>query len=93
MKTLQPRHSKEEFARRGTELYDKVVRPRIGPDDQGKFVAIDIETGEFEIDEDDFTAGRRLRNRVPDAQTWIHCVGAQAAYFIGSATERASDFN
>jgi len=90
MTILKPRYSKEEFARRGTELYEQVVRPTVGPDDQGKFVAIDIESGEFEIDEDDYTAGRRLRDRMPESQTWIHCIGADSAYFIGSASARVN---
>ena len=41
------------------------------PDDDGRFVLIDIETGEYEVDEDEMAASDRLLARVPDAQVWI----------------------
>jgi hypothetical protein len=83
MAVRQPRYSKEEFARRGNEIYERDIRPQVEADNQGKFVAPDIETGEWEMDVDDFTATERLLNRVPDAQIWLMRVGHRAAYRIG----------
>jgi hypothetical protein len=79
----QPRYSREEFARRGQEIYDRVVRPSLRPDDDGKFVAIDIETGNYAIDRDDYTATHQLSSRVPDAQIWLMRVGEPTAYRLG----------
>ena len=45
MPVPKPRYSKEEFARLGDEIYDQEISPRVGPDDEGKFVVIDVETG------------------------------------------------
>jgi hypothetical protein len=67
MAALKPRYSKEEFARRGQETYDRDIRPHLKADDEGKFVAIDIETGTYAIDKDDYTATERLLARNPDA--------------------------
>ncbi len=83
MPALQPRYSKEEFARRGQEIYDRDVRPHVKAEDEGKFAAIDIETGAYEMDEDDYTATERLLTRNPDAQIWLLRVGHRAAYRIG----------
>jgi hypothetical protein len=83
MATRQPRYSKEEFARRGQEIYDRVIRPALRPEDDGKFVAIDIETGDYEMDQDDRTAVERLLRRRSDAQTWLERVGEPAAYRLG----------
>jgi len=83
LKPLTPRHSKEEFARRGQDIYEREIRPRLQPADQGKFAAIDIESGEYEIDQDDFIATERLLSRVPDAQMWLERIGEPAAYRIG----------
>jgi len=47
MKT-QPRYSKEEFARRGDEIYERELRTILEKGNEGKFVAIDIETGAYE---------------------------------------------
>jgi len=70
-----PRYSKEEFRLRGTAIYERDIRPHLKRADKGKFVAIDIETGEYEIDKDEMAACRRLRARIPDSQTWLVRVG------------------
>jgi len=71
MATQQPRYSKEEFARRGNELYERQIRPQVQDGNEGKVVAIDIETGMFEVAEDTLTASHRLLARCPEAQTWF----------------------
>jgi hypothetical protein len=71
-----PRYSKEEFAQRGDEIYNRDIRPLVeNTQNKGKFVAIDIETGLREMDADEILAGDRLVPRVPDAQTWMIRVG------------------
>ena len=83
MRATIPRYSKEEFARRGQEIYERTIRPQVEAGNEGKFVAIDIETGAYEIDTDDYTATERLLAREPDAQIWLLRVGHPAAYRIG----------
>jgi hypothetical protein len=41
----------EELAQRGQELYESCIRSKIEVGNDGKIVAIDIELGEFEVDE------------------------------------------
>jgi hypothetical protein len=79
-----PRYTPDEFARLGQEAYDSRVRPALRPEDDGKYVAIDVESGDFEIDADDFAATDRLLARRPTAQTWLMRVGEPAAYRIGA---------
>ena len=83
MHSLRPRYDKAEFARRGRELFDREVTPRVEPADDGAFVAIDIETGFFEIDRDDRAATDRLLARVPDAQIWLARIGHRATNRLG----------
>ena len=59
------RYSKEEFARRGDAIYEQEIRPQLKAGDDGKFAAIDIESGEFAIDADEMKAGNKLRKRIP----------------------------
>ena len=75
MPIRQRRYPKEEFARRGNEFYELHIRPQVEADNQGKYVAIDIETGAWEMDASERAAGDRLRLRVPDAQTWMMRIG------------------
>ncbi len=79
---LQPRYTTEEFSRRGESLYEKKVEPRVKPEDHGKFAAIDIETGAFVLDADDYTATERLLEQSPDAQIWLARVGETTTYRI-----------
>lgn len=82
MKT-QPRYSKEEFARRGDEIYERVLHPALERENEGRFVAIDIETGAYEIDADELGASDRLLARVPDAQIWLRRIGSRYAHRFG----------
>ncbi len=84
MTTREARHSPEEFARRGQEVYERQVRSALRPGDDGKFVAVDIETGSYEMDRDDYAATERLLARCPGAQIWLTQVGQQAAYRLGA---------
>jgi len=83
MAANKPRYSKEEFARRGDAIYERDVEPRLKPEDDGKFVAIDIETGAYEIADDEVTACDQLTARVPDPQTWLVRVGSRYLYRFG----------
>jgi hypothetical protein len=65
------RYSKEEFARRGDALVEAKVRPNLTPADEDRFVAIDIETGEYDLDKNETRAVVRLRKRLPDPQIWL----------------------
>ena len=65
------RYGKEEFARRGDALVESEVRPNLTAADADKFVAIDIETGEYELDKNEMKAVGRLRKRLPDPQIWL----------------------
>jgi hypothetical protein len=65
------RYDKEEFARRGDALVEAKVRPHLTAADKDKFVALDIETGEYELDKNEMKAVERLRKRVADPQIWL----------------------
>lgn len=78
------RHSKEEFARRGDAIYERDIRPQLRPEDQRKFVAIDIETAAYEIADEELAACDRLRARIPDAQIWMVRVGSRVVRSFGA---------
>lgn len=79
----QPRLSKEEHARLGTTIYEQQVRPQVEAGNQGKIVAIDVETGAFEVAEDTLTASQRLLVRYPDAQIWCVRIGHRGVHRFG----------
>lgn len=83
MSPTGPRYSKEEFARRGDEIYDRELGPELERTSRGKFVAIDIETGQFEVDASEMAATDRLLARLPDAQIWFRRIGSRFARRFG----------
>jgi hypothetical protein len=88
MPVRQPRYNKEEFTRRGNEIYESQVRPQVEEGNQGKIVAIDIETGAFELGDDLLTASKHLSARMPDAQTWFVRIGHSAVDHFGARSLR-----
>ena len=89
MAIRQPRYSKEEV---GADAETKSTSRRSGrrsePQDHGKYVAIDIETRQWEMDADEMAAGDRLRSRIPDAQIWMTRVGFGYTRRFGGASLR-----
>lgn len=60
---------KSELAERGNEIFERVVRPEVDVDEEArKFVVIDVETEDFEIDSNARAAFDRLLERQPDAR-------------------------
>jgi plasmid stability protein len=79
MTARQPRYSKEEFARRGEAIYESEIRSQVEADNDQKIVAIDIETGAFEVADEPRIAVERLYDRYPDAQPWMRRIGKDSA--------------
>lgn len=83
MTVRQRRYSKEELAQRGQELYETQVRQKVETGNVGKIVAIDIETGNYEVADNVLPATRRLFARNPKAQPWVIRIGHRTVYHFG----------
>lgn len=84
MAVRQRRYTKEELARRGQELYESRIRQQVEAGNEGKIVAIDIETGAFEVADNVLPATNRLFEQYPDAQPWVIRIGHRAVYHFGA---------
>ncbi|MBE9077067.1 hypothetical protein IQ241_07115 [Romeria aff. gracilis LEGE 07310] len=84
MSVRQRRYSKEEMYRRGQDLYESGIRAQVEAGNEGRIVAIDIETGAFEVDNTVIPATDRLFERYPEAQPWVIRIGHRAVYHFGS---------
>jgi hypothetical protein len=90
MTVRQPLYSKEEFTRRGNEIYESQVRQQIEDSNFGKIVAIDIETGAFEVADELLVASKQLLARLPNAQTWFVRIGHSAVDHFGARSLRTT---
>ena len=75
--------SGDEVVKRGQALYDTQIRPKVEAGNEGKFLVINVETGEYEMDADDVAAAQRARTRFPDAPLFSMRVGYPGAYRLG----------
>jgi hypothetical protein len=84
MTARQPHYSKEEHARRGIEIYENQVRPQVEAGNHGKIVAIDVDSGAFEMAENTIAAADSLLALYPDAQIWFVRIGHRGVHRFGS---------
>jgi hypothetical protein len=65
------------------------VRPGLGPEHEGKFVVIDVQSGDYEVSDDDDVAFGRAEERHPEAVFFVLLVGPDGAprpaYRIGGS--------
>jgi hypothetical protein len=81
-----PRFAKEEIARRGQEIYDQTLRPCLEtPENFGKILVVDIETGEYEIDVpgNEITLAHRVLAKHPGAALFGIRIGYSSKGQIG----------
>ena len=78
-----PRYTKEEIARRGQELYEREIRAKVEEGNKGKVVIVDIETGDYEIDDDQLSAAHRACAKHPGAVLYGTRIGYPALAKIG----------
>ncbi len=80
----RPDYTSEVVAIRGKEIYQQQIREKVETEHKGKFLSVDIETGDYEIDTDDLSPTMRLLAKRPDAVIFSLRIGFQAAHRIGS---------
>ncbi len=79
----------DEIVPRGEEIYEREIRPKLGSEHEGKFIVVDVESGDYEVSDDENEADGRLEKRRPGALTFILRVGrdgaSRPAYRIGAS--------
>ena len=84
-----PRLSGEEISHLAKKIYANNLRAKIENEENiGKMVIIDVETGDYEIDQFGLGASERLYAKHPDAALFGICIGYKTAAAIGGVMER-----
>jgi hypothetical protein len=84
-----PNYSGEEVESRGEEIYERQRRKIVEPGNHGRFIVIDIQSGDFEVDEIDLEATKRALAKHPDAVLYGLRIGFPTAYTLGGHTTMA----
>lgn len=69
------------IASRGEEIYQQ-FREKVEREHKGKFLTIDIETGDYEIDPNEVVSSTRLLDKRPDAVIYCLRIEFPAAHRI-----------
>jgi hypothetical protein len=73
----------DEITRRGQEIYDRQIRDQVEPQHIGKFLVVDIDSGDYEIDTDSLAASDRILARCPNGTLYYVRIGYPAAHRLG----------
>lgn len=79
-----PSYTKEEVVRRGREIYERDIRERVERENEGRFLVVDIESGEYALADNELEAFDRARDNAPDGVFYLMRVGHPAAHRIGA---------
>ena len=82
------KYSRDEVCDRGAAIYAAEIKARVEPQENGKFIVIDIESGDYEIAADMLAAEDRLLARRPAAVGYGGRVGYETAYKMGGGGAR-----
>jgi hypothetical protein len=72
-----------KIARRGQAFYRSIREKVETRENMGKIIAIDINTGNYEIDDNLLEASDRLQQEWPEAVMWLERIGFSAVYAVG----------
>ena len=85
------KYSIEEVCDWGERIYEERIKALVEPQENGRFIVIDIESGDYEIADDGMDASRRLWERRPQSVRFGAKVGYPAAYNLGWGGESVDD--
>ena len=85
----EPRYTRQEVAARGRAIYEQRIRDKVEPEHVGKFLVIDIETGEYELDADDVAVMKRAAQKHPADALYGMRIGYPTMGRIGARLTRA----
>ena len=72
---------RDDIATVGQAMYEQ-MRAEMEATQWGRVVVIDVNSGDYEIADDDLTATLRMFERRPNALTWGELVGSPAIYYM-----------
>ena len=80
MRDMKPSVPEEEIVPRGREIYESRIRPELKPGDEGAFVVVEVESGDYEVSKDEEEAFARAEAKHPDAVFFFTRVGPEGIH-------------
>jgi hypothetical protein len=80
-------YTNEELAQIAEDIYHREIRDKVMPQHKGKFLVLDVESGDYEISDDDLTGTEILRKRRPEGVFFLLRIGYTTAYTLAGTME------
>jgi hypothetical protein len=81
--------SRQEVAHRAQQMYESGIRQQVHSEENiGRMVIIDIETGNYEVDEDGLVSATHLSEKNPTARLFGICIGYNVSACFSGVMER-----
>lgn len=77
-----------EIAERGRELYESRLKNELEPEQRGRYVVMDVVSGEYVVGDDYAELSREFHARRPDAPLYTKKIGYRAVGRIGGNLKR-----
>ncbi|MGI9048466.1 MAG: hypothetical protein ACR2GU_03660 [Rubrobacteraceae bacterium] len=77
------RKSTQSVARRGREIYEAEIRADVEPENEGRFLALDVNSGRYALADEELEAFALAREKAPEGTLLLLRVGHRAAHRIG----------
>jgi hypothetical protein len=75
----------------GNQISRRDIRDKVLPQHKGKFLVLDIVSGDYAMDEDDLSAEETLRARRPDGVLFGLRIGYTSAYTLAGRMVEEED--
>ena len=86
-----PTRPTAEIASLGQEIYRRDIRAQVEAAHRGRIVAIDVDTGDWAMDDDALAAADALRERRPAPDIWVVKVGHPTLRTLGGGSFRRAE--
>ena len=74
----------DRFAVRARAIYMRRIKPRLVNEKEGRVVALDVKSADYQVADTAIAAAEALLARRPKAQVWLERIGYPALYSLGS---------
>jgi hypothetical protein len=84
-------YTKDEIVERGEEIYRNRIQPLVEGGNRGKYLVLDIETGEYEVGDDMSSLAKSLHTERPEAPLYPLRIGSPYMGRIGGRPNRTAE--
>lgn len=84
------RYTAEETVARGEAIYERDIRSKVEPEHVGRYLVVDITTGDYSISDNELAAFDRAEQKNPNGWFYAKRVGHRAVHRIGGTRPSAN---